>query len=307
MSQAGLATVTASRPPAEPLVRRMRTGMARFWHRYPSASVAGIVLVVVIAATLLADVIAPFDPNRPAGTRFAEPFSTSERTGGMHILGTDRLSRDLFTRLLHGGRVSLMVGLLAPTLGITFGALAGITGAYFGGATDLIIQRLTDTLMAIPSIILAMAIIIPLGANQWLVILALAIAISPYASRLLRSHALVLRNMQYIEAARAIGSTSPRIILRHLVPNSWAPWIVMLAVNVGNAIVLEASLSFLGVGIAPPTSSWGNLLTGAANYFADNPHLVYAPGLMITVVVLCSNIFGDALRDMLDPRLRGAD
>lgn len=309
MSQAGL-TYAPAGAPAESVARRAGVALGRFWHRYPSATVALAILLIVLLATIGAEIVSPFDPNARAGARFAEPFSTSERSGvegRMHILGTDRLSRDLFSRLIHGGRVSLIVGLLAPTLGITFGALCGITGAYFGGLADLIIQRLTDTLMAIPSIVLAMAIILPLGANLQMVILALAIAISPYASRLLRSHALVVRNMQYIEAARAIGASNPRIILRHMVPNSWAPWIVMLAVNVGNAIVLEASLSFLGVGISPPTSSWGNLLTGAANYFADNPHLVYAPGLMITIVVLCSNIFGDALRDMLDPRLRGAD
>lgn len=309
MSQAGLSFPTTEAA-AESLPQRVGKAARRFWSRYPSASVALAVLTVVLAATVFADVVAPFDPNERQGVRFAEPFAPS-KDGRMHILGTDRITRDLFSRLLHGGRVSLIVGLVAPTLGITVGALLGITGAYFGGITDLIIQRLTDTLMAIPSIVLAMAIIIPFELegdfDLLLVIVALSVAISPYASRLLRSHALVLRNMQYIEAARGIGASNMRIILRHLVPNSWAPWIVMLAVNVGNAIVIEASLSYLGVGISPPTPSWGNLLTGAANYFADNPHLVYAPGLMITVVVLCSNIFGDALRDMLDPRLRGAD
>ncbi len=309
MSQAGLSLPT-SEAPSERLSRRATKAIGRFWSRYPSASVALVVLIIVLTATILADVVSPFEPNERQGIRFAEPF-TASNDGRIHILGTDRITRDLFSRLLHGGRVSLIVGLVAPTLGITVGALLGITGAYFGGITDLIIQRLTDTLMAIPSIVLAMAIIIPFEFegefDLALVIIALSIAISPYASRLLRSHALVLRNMQYVEAARAIGASNARIVLRHLVPNSWAPWIVMLAVNVGNAIVIEASLSYLGVGISPPTASWGNLLTGAANYFADNPHLVYAPGLMITIVVLCSNIFGDALRDMLDPRLRGAD
>ena len=318
MSQAGLSFPTAEAS-VENLPQRAGKAVGRFWSRYPAASVALVVLAVVLVATLFANFVAPFDPYERQGVRFAEPFSPS-KDGRIHILGTDRITRDLFSRLLHGGKVSLIVGLVAPTLGITVGALFGITGAYFGGVTDLIIQRLTDTLMAIPSIILAMAIIIPfelegelnliffdIDLAVFLVIIALSIAISPYASRLLRSHALVLRNMQYVEAARAVGSSNMRIIMRHLVPNSWAPWIVMLAVNVGNAIVIEASLSYLGVGISPPTPSWGNLLTGAANYFADNPHLVYAPGLMITVVVLCSNIFGDALRDMLDPRLRGAD
>ena len=288
------------------MARKAGTEIARFWHRYPSATVALVILIIVIMGTLLADVVVPFDPNKSYGIRLAGPFAQANN-GGIHILGTDNLSRDVFTRLLHGGRVSLVVGLVAPTVGITIGALVGITSAYFGGIVDLALQRITDTLIVIPSLVLAMAITISLGFTLPVVILALAIGIAPYASRLLRSHVLVIRSMQYVEAARAIGASNKRIILRHLVPNSWAPWIVLLAVNIGNAIVIEASLSFLGIGIAPPTSTWGNLLIRSANYFSENPHLVYAPGLMITIVVLSSNIFGDALRDMLDPRLRGAD
>ena len=304
MSQASVSIATTAG--AQGLWRRAKVGVGRFWRRYPSAAVAVVVLLIVVVGTVFAGVISPFEPNKAYGVRLGGLWEPG-KDFGVHLLGTDTLGRDLFTRILYGGRVSLLVGLIAPTVGITIGALAGITGAYFGGLTDLIIQRLTDTLMAIPGLVMAMAITISLGFNLWVVILAIAVGISPYASRLLRSHALVLRSMQYIEASRAIGATNQRIILRHLVPNSWAPWIVMLAVNVGNAIVIEASLSYLGIGIAPPTSSWGNLLIRAASYFTDNPHLVYAPGLMITIVVLCSNIFGDALRDMLDPRLRGAD
>lgn len=304
MSQAGIRVATTAG--GQGLWQRIGIGITRFWRRYPSASVAVVVLLIVAVGTIFAGLMTPFEPNKAYGVRLGGLLEPG-KSFGVHLLGTDTLGRDLFTRILYGGRVSLLVGLIAPTVGITIGALAGITGAYFGGLTDLIIQRLTDTLMAIPGLVMAMAITISLGFNLWVVILAIAVGISPYASRLLRSHALVLRSMQYIEASRAIGATNKRIILRHLVPNSWAPWIVMLAVNVGNAIVIEASLSYLGIGIAPPTSSWGNLLIRAASYFTDNPHLVYAPGLMITVVVLCSNIFGDALRDMLDPRLRGAD
>ena len=304
MSQAGIGVATAARNPG--FGKAVGTFLLRFWRRYPSASVAVVVLTIVVLATIFANVISPFEPNKAYGVRLGGLLEPGKNFG-IHLLGTDTLGRDLFTRVLVGGRVSLLIGLIAPTVGITIGALAGITGAYFGGLTDLIIQRITDTLMAIPSLVMAMAITISLGFTLSVVILAIAVGIAPYASRLLRSHALVLRSMQYIEASRAIGATNKRIILRHLVPNSWAPWIVMLAVNIGNAIVIEASLSYLGIGIAPPTSSWGNLLIRAASYFTDNPHLVYAPGLMITIVVLCSNIFGDALRDMLDPRLRGAD
>ena len=304
MSQASIGVASGARDPG--FGQATMTFLVRFWRRYPSASVAAVVLVIVVLATIFANVISPFEPNKAYGVRLGGLLEPGKNFG-IHLLGTDTLGRDLFTRVLVGGRVSLLIGLIAPTVGITIGALAGITGAYFGGLTDLIIQRITDTLMAIPSLVMAMAITISLGFTLPVVILAIAVGIAPYASRLLRSHALVLRSMQYIEASRAIGATNKRIILRHLVPNSWAPWIVMLAVNIGNAIVIEASLSYLGIGIAPPTSSWGNLLIRAASYFTDNPHLVYAPGLMITIVVLCSNIFGDALRDMLDPRLRGAD
>ena len=304
MSQASIGVASGARDPG--FGQATRTFLVRFWRRYPSASVAAVVLIIVVLATIFANVISPFEPNKAYGVRLGGLLEPGKNFG-IHLLGTDTLGRDLFTRVLVGGRVSLLIGLIAPTVGITIGALAGITGAYFGGLTDLIIQRITDTLMAIPSLVMAMAITISLGFTLPVVILAIAVGIAPYASRLLRSHALVLRSMQYIEASRAIGATNKRIILRHLVPNSWAPWIVMLAVNIGNAIVIEASLSYLGIGIAPPTSSWGNLLIRAASYFTDNPHLVYAPGLMITIVVLCSNIFGDALRDMLDPRLRGAD
>ena len=304
MSQASIGVASGARDPG--FGQATMTFLVRFWRRYPSASVAAVVLIIVVLATIFANVISPFEPNKAYGVRLGGLLEPGKNFG-IHLLGTDTLGRDLFTRVLVGGRVSLLIGLIAPTVGITIGALAGITGAYFGGLTDLIIQRITDTLMAIPSLVMAMAITISLGFTLPVVILAIAVGIAPYASRLLRSHALVLRSMQYIEASRAIGATNTRIILRHLVPNSWAPWIVMLAVNIGNAIVIEASLSYLGIGIAPPTSSWGNLLIRAASYFTDNPHLVYAPGLMITIVVLCSNIFGDALRDMLDPRLRGAD
>ena len=304
MSQAGV--LVNSRPGIGQMARSTGRFVGRFWDRYPSAFVAVVVLLLVILATVFADIIAPFEPNKPYGVRLADLF-TPAKISGMHVLGTDHLGRDLFARILHGGRVSLVVGLVAPTVGITIGALMGITSAYFGGIVDLVLQRITDTLIAIPSLVLAMAIVISLGGTTTVVIVAIGVAIIPYASRLLRSHVLVLREAQYVDAARALGATNTRIIFRHLVPNSWAPWIVLLAVNVGNAIVIEASLSFLGIGIAPPTSSWGNLLQGAAGYFAANPHLVIAPGVMITIVVLSMNIFGDALRDMLDPRLRGAD
>ena len=189
MSQAGVSIATTAG--AQGLWRRAKVGVGRFWRRYPSAAVAVIVLLIVVVGTVFAGVISPFEPNKAYGVRLGGLLEPGKNFG-VHLLGTDTLGRDLFTRILYGGRVSLLVGLIAPTVGITIGALAGITGAYFGGLTDLIIQRFTDTLMAIPGLVMAMAITISLGFNLWVVILAIAVGISPYASRLLRSHALVL-------------------------------------------------------------------------------------------------------------------
>lgn len=285
-------------------MRRYRRAAGRFVRLYPTAAVSVVVLFIVLSAVVLVDLITPFERDRSTTGRLVPPLAISDQ-GHLHWLGTDDIGRDFFTRLLHGGRVSIFVGLVAPTIGITVGAIAGIMGAYYGGYADLIIQRLTDVLMAIPSLILAMTITIAFGFTIPVVTVAIGVSIVPYASRLLRSHALVLRESQYLESARALGATNTRVIFRHLVPNSWAPWIVLLAVNVGNAIVLEASLSFLGIGIAPPTPSWGNLLTRSTKFFAENAHLVVAPGVAITLVVLAMNLFGDSLRDMMDPRLRG--
>ena len=283
----------------------------RFSKTFPSAAVAIAVLCLIAFLAFSAELWTPFPRDKTISGRLLPLMDSAKGSytwfglAVTHYLGTDDIGRDFFTRMLHGGRVSILVGLISPTIGIAFGAIMGIIGAYFGGATDLIIQRFTDTLMSIPSIVVSMAVTIALGFTLPVVILAIAIGISPYASRLLRSHALTLRGAQYIDAAQAIGASHWRIIFRHIVPNSWAPWIVMLAVNVGNAIVLEASLSYLGIGIAPPTPSWGNLLSRANSFWHDNPHLVLVPGLTITIVVLCANIFGDAIRDKLDPRLRG--
>ena len=297
--------LTGARPSVGARLRQIRQNVGRLVRGYPLGAIAVGVLAIVITAVLLADVLTPFERDRSTTQRLVPPLTISE-SGHIFWLGTDDIARDFFTRLLHGGRVSLFVGLVAPTVGITIGALVGIIGAYYGGYADLIIQRFTDVLMAIPSLILAMTITIGFGFTVPVVTVAISVGIIPYASRLLRSHALVLREAQYLEAANAIGASDWRIIFRHLMPNSFAPWIVLLAVNVGNAIVLESSLSFLGIGIAPPTPSWGNLLTRATTYFANNEHLVLAPGIIITVVVVCANLVGDSLRDLLDPRLRGS-
>lgn len=219
-------------------------------------------------------------------------------------IGSDELGRDVVSRLLHGGRVSMFVGIMAPLIGVAFGTVLGIASAYFGKVFDLLVQRLVDTVLILPGIVVAMTITVAFGFTVPVVIAALAVSYSASSVRVVRSRALTLSEMQYVEAARAIGSTDTRIIFRHLVPNSLPVSMVLVAVSVGAAITAEAALSFLGIGIQPPIPSWGNMLTRAQLSFDLAPHIAIAPGMAITLVVLAINLFGDSLRDVLDPRLR---
>jgi ABC-type dipeptide/oligopeptide/nickel transport system permease subunit len=198
----------------------------------------------------------------------------------------------------------MFVGIMAPLIGVVFGTVLGIASAYFGKLFDLLTQRLVDTVLILPGIVVAMTITVAFGFTVPVVIMALAVSYSASSVRVVRSRALTLSNMQYVEAARAIGSSDTRIIFRHLVPNSLPVTMVLIAVSVGAAITAEAALSFLGIGIQPPIPSWGNMLTTAQLNFDFAPHVAIAPGLAITFVVLAVNLFGDSLRDVLDPRLR---
>jgi peptide/nickel transport system permease protein len=227
--------------------------------------------------------------------------------GAMMWLGSDELGRDEFTRLQHGGRTSLVIGLLAPILGTAMGTLLGIASAYRGGVVDLLVQRLVDVMISLPGIVLSMAVILALGFSLWAVIVALSINGVGGAARVVRSHALSQSQMEYVDAARALGASDWRIVLKHLLPNSMAVSLVLFTVGVGAAIVAEAGLSFLGLGVQPPTPSWGNMLTFAQNSFRFGPHIAIIPGLTISIVVLSLNLVGDTMRDALDPHLRGRD
>jgi ABC-type dipeptide/oligopeptide/nickel transport system permease subunit len=221
-------------------------------------------------------------------------------------LGGDQLGRDVFSRLVYGARISLEVGLLSVFFGITLGAFIGITSAYFGGKTDLIVQRVMDAMMAFPALILALAIMAILGASITNVVIALAVVFIPGAARTIRAQALSIKEVDYVLAARAVGAGDWRIILCHMAPNCVPTYIVLATISLGFAIVVEASLSFLGVGVPPEVPSWGGMLTGAAqNYVKVAPWLGVFPGLAIAIVVFAWNLLGDALRDVLDPRLRG--
>jgi peptide/nickel transport system permease protein len=222
-----------------------------------------------------------------------------------HWLGTDAFGRDVLSRVIFGSQTALIVGLGASFIGATLGALIGVASAYFGGRFDLIMERVNDVLISFPLIILALAVVAILGTGVFNVIIAIAIPTIPRCARVVRSSALAVREMPYVDAARAAGFSDARIVLRHMLPNVMAPYLIMLTAFLGQAILLEASLSFLGLGVQEPVAAWGLMLRGAAIEFAETaPWMAIFPGLAISLAVFAFNLFGDSLRDALDPRLR---
>jgi peptide/nickel transport system permease protein len=271
-----------------------------FARKKPLGAFGAVVAVLLIIVAIFAPLIATHDPNATdSALVFAPP-------GSEHWLGGDQIGRDVFSRLVYGARVSLYAGLLSAFIGASIGMVVGVASVHFGGKTDLIVQRIIDTMMAFPPLILAIAIMAALGASLNNVVIALSIAYIPSAARVLRSQALAIKQMDYILAARAIGAGHGRIIFRCMIPNCLALFIVLVSVFLGTAIVAEATLSFLGIGVPPDVASWGGMLNGAAQTYVQlAPWLGVFPGLAIAIVVLAWNLLGDALRDVLDPRLRG--
>jgi peptide/nickel transport system permease protein len=272
----------------------------RFARRKPLGAFGAVVALILVVVAVFAPFIATHDPAETNGVlAFAPP-------GSQLLLGGDQLGRDVFSRLVYGARVSLYAGLLSAFIGATVGMVVGVASVHFGGRTDLIVQRVIDTMMAFPPLILAIAIMAALGASLNNVVIALSIAYIPNAARVLRSQALAVKEMDYILAAKAIGAGHARVIFRCMIPNCLALYIVLVSVFLGTAIVAEATLSFLGIGVPPDIPSWGGMLNGAAQTYVHlAPWLGVFPGLAIAIVVFAWNLLGDALRDVLDPRLRG--
>ena len=276
--------------------------IVNFAQRKPLGAFGAIIMIILVVVAALAPVIATDDPRLTnASQRFSPP-------GGETWLGGDQIGRDVFSRLVYGTRISLVVGLLSVCFGVTIGAFIGIVSGYFGGITDLAIQRVMDAMMSFPALILALAIMAILGASITNVVIALSAVFIPGAARTIRSQALSIKEVDYVLAARAVGAGDWRIIMRHMAPNCAATFIVLASISLGWAIVVEASLSFLGVGIPPDVPSWGGMLNGVAQNSLDvAPWLGVFPGLAIAITVFAVNLLGDALRDVLDPRLRGAN
>ena len=287
-------------PVAEPSAAAAGWAAVRdFARRRTLGAIGAVVVAVMIVVGVFANFLAPYDPVAvDFGAMLTKPSAT-------HWLGTDAFGRDVLSRLIYGSRTALLVGFGAAVIGATLGAVLGVGSAYFGGRVDLYLQRLMDIFLSFPLIILALALVAILGNSIPNVIMAITIPMIPRAALVIRSSALTIREMPYVDAARAAGFGHVRIILRHMLPNVVAPYLIMLTAFLSQAILLESSLSFLGLGVQEPTPAWGLMLRGAAVDFAEAaPWMALFPGLAISVAVFAFNLFGDSLRDALDPKLR---
>jgi peptide/nickel transport system permease protein len=288
-------------------LRRAGARSAHGWRRFAFLAqrhvlgTAGLIIMVLFVLTAIsANVICRYDPLA------VDAAHALARPDFRHWMGTDSFGRDVWSRIVHGARISLAVGIGSTTLGASIGVVVGLTSGYLSGWVDLIFQRVTDILQALPLLVLALVMTAALGPSLPNVIIAIAIPLVPTVSRVIRANTLALRELPFVEAAKSIGMSETRIALRHVLPNTLAPLIVLATAQLGSTILTEASLSFLGLGIPEPYPSWGRMLSeSAAEYVRTAPWLVIFPGIAISLAVFGTNLFGDALRDILDPRQRG--
>lgn len=288
-------------PPAAVPARKRRRAGPRMWSvllRRPDLFLALVVIATLVVLALFADILAPHDPDRQQLLDSLQPRSAE------YLLGTDGLGRDILSRLIHGARVSLLVGVFAVLAAGVAGTLIGLVSGYYGGLVDATLMRFMDALISIPPIILAIALAAALGAGLTNVVISLAVALVPTYARVMRSLVLVIRTLDYVTSARVAGASQIRIMLVHILPNCVPSLVVLATLNMGNAILAEAALSFLGIGITPPQAAWGAMVSDGYRYLVQYPWLSILPGICVIVTVLAFNVAGDALRDLLDPRLR---
>ncbi|MDI6823035.1 MAG: ABC transporter permease [Bacillota bacterium] len=274
--------------------------MKRLWRKGMPVKMALVGISVIAMLSLLAPWLAPFDPLA------VNPAHRLQPPNRAHLLGTDQLGRDVLSRLMWGGQLSLTVGLIAVSIELSAGTVVGLASGYLGGTVDAVVMRLCDVMLAVPGLVLALFIVAILGPGLTNVMVALGIGGIPGVTRLVRGATLAVREREYVESARAAGAHAVQVMARHVLPNVLPPILVLTTLDVGTIILAGAGLSFIGLGAQPPSAEWGAMLTGARDYFTRAWWLSVFPGLAIMAVVLCLNVIGDAVRDMLDPWLRQA-
>jgi peptide/nickel transport system permease protein len=296
--------MTTAAPAIAYKVPKRRHPVLLFVTQQPLGAGGLVIIVLMAVCAAFAQWVAPYDP---LAVDYAAQLGAPSRE---HWLGTDSFGRDMLSRIIYGARTALAIGFVASFWGSTLGAVIGVVSAYFGGKTDLLIQRVMDVLLSFPIIVLAITVVAVLGKNIVLgidvnLIIAIGLPMVPKVARVVRSSALAIREMPYVDAARAAGYSHTRIIFRHIVPNVVAPYLIMLTAFVAQAILAEASLSFLGLGVTEPTPSWGLMLSGsAADFYQQAPWMIVFPGIAISLAVFAFNLFGDSLRDWLDPKIK---
>lgn len=285
--------------PAPGLFDRLVGALHRFIRSSPIGGLAALIWLLLILMALFANTLAPFDPQE------ADYSAIRQAPTATHLLGADDLGRDVLSRIIYGARITLLVSISSVLIGDLIGFIWGVASGYLGRRFDLISQRVLDILFSFPSLILALLLLVAIGAGLPTVIIAIAVTRVPGSTRVIRSVVLSIKEAAYVEAARAVGVPTWRLMLRHIAPQCIAPLTVIATLNLGSAIFAESALSFLGLGIPPPAPSWGNMLGGVlAASFRPSWWLVIFPGLAITITIMAANLIGDALRDFLDPKLR---
>ena len=296
-------TIAAPTISAPPLIRPRRA-VIEFCRQQPLGAVSLAVICLMMFAGIFSELVAPYDPLQIDFASILAPPSWS------HWAGTDAYGRDIASRLIYGSRTALVIGFTSSFIGSSIGAILGIASAYFGGRIDSFIQRIVDVLLAFPIIVLALVVVAAfrksvVGGVDVNLIIAISIPILPRVARVVRAAAFSVRVMPYVDAARTAGYSNTRIIFRHMAPNVVAPYLIMLTAFIAQAILLEASLSFLGLGVTEPTAAWGLMLSGnAADFYREAPWMILFPGIAISLAVFAFNLFGDSLRDFLDPRFK---
>jgi peptide/nickel transport system permease protein len=297
----GVLTAHGAQPRERPLPLRAARGLGHFARAKPLGAIGAAIILVMVFAAVFAPFIGTQDYQK------TRPREKLQAPSAEHWFGTDQLGRDMYSRIVYGARASLYVGLVGTFLGVFIGAMIGLTGGYLGGKTDMVLMRFTDAVQAFPGLILALAIVAALGPGLSKAFIAISITLLARPARVVRGSVLSAKATPWVEAARTVGASDTRIMFRHILPNVLAPIIVLASLVLGIAILIEASLSFLGLGVMPPTPAWGSMLNQASQgYFETHPYLALFPGIAISLAVFAFNLFGDALRDVLDPRLRGS-